>query len=133
MAIHPPMKTLTERTADALAWIDSQLAICNAATRGPWIHDVSRGTIGDVITADSDAIAQAQQRIDTSGHGNERQTEIRNKNAAFIAAARTGYPAMLESMKLAIETISYTQIDINQIGTLEKILEIILTRIEALQ
>lgn len=131
------MKTLTERTTAALAWIDSQLVICNAATDGPWIHDTSRGTIGDVITADFDAIAQAQQRIDAAGHGNKRQTEMRNKNAAFIATARTGYPAVLDGMTFAIRCLQLMAIrepdDSKAKIAAHFTLSEILTKIESLQ
>ena len=127
------MKTLTERTASALAWIDSQLAICNAATKCPWNDGWE--IIG--VTCDwQEKIPDSHAVVATSvgfSEGAAVAITSRTEDNAFIAAARTGYPAMLEAMKLAIETISYTQIDIKHIGTLEKILETILTRIEALQ
>ena len=75
---------LTERTTAALEWIDAQLAICEAENEGPWKSDR-----GYVI-------------------GNKEIIVASNcwpKDATFIAAARTGYPAMLEGMNVAIAGI----------------------------
>jgi hypothetical protein len=83
------MKTLTERTTATLAWIDAQLAICNAATEGPWEHSGGNGIHKMISRTYGTCIAT------TDG-------EQRKPNAAFIAAARTGYPAMLEGMKMQL-------------------------------
>ena len=86
------MKTLPERTAAALAWIDSQLAICNAATDGPW-KDSENYLIGGWWVQDNVAKEHEGSIADC----------CRKEDAAFIAAARTVCPALLEGMKVAIE------------------------------
>jgi hypothetical protein len=80
--------TLTERTTAALAWIGAQLAICNAATDAPWTPDWGR-----IREANCKTICATVGAYDNSDWLN---------NAAFIAATRTGYPAMLEIAALAI-------------------------------
>ena len=77
---------LTERTTAALAWIDGQLAICNAATDGPWETD----------------LASKHPAIFNDG-GDFLATDVWPNDATFIATARTGYPAMMAGMKVAIE------------------------------
>lgn len=78
--------TITERTSAAREWIDSQLALCNAATGGPWETDLE-STHPAVFDEKGVFIA----------------TDVWSHDAAFIAAARTGYPEMLEGMKAAME------------------------------
>ena len=113
--------TLTERTTAALAWLDVQLAICNAATEGPWHKDSARG----VMALNGGPICYP---IGTP--------EVEEKDATFIAAARTGYPAMLEGMKVATKALSaflggLTPVVERNYAELE--LDSILTKIEQLQ
>ena len=120
------MKTITERTAATLAWIDSQIALCNAATDGPWNlfphpHD------------DCNAVAICGNEFCGSAIMAYLNPEA---NSAFIAAARTGYPAMLESMKVAIKTlesIHRQQVNYTLAERSAKSLETILAKVEALQ
>ena len=128
------MKTLTERTAAALAWIDSQLAICNAATDGPWI----RCNTGDIFTDTEEARrgVEGNHVADCDPSGDKSVHCIRS-DAAFIAAARTGYPEMLEGMKFAIEALSGLSTGRVEFGHLQDsadiALETILAKTEALQ
>jgi hypothetical protein len=95
--------TLTERTTAAIAWIDAQIAICKAATDGPW-----NNSGGDIFTSGQ----PAQHILYVTSANYSHRTNIRN--AAFIATSRTGYPAMLEAMKVAIEAIiqiGYYEVD----------------------
>jgi len=77
---------LTERTTAALAWIDGQLAICNAATDGPWETDLA-----------------SKHPAIFNDNGDFLATDVWPNDATFIATARTGYPAMLARMKVAID------------------------------
>lgn len=96
--------TITDRAARVLQQIDEALALAEKATPGPWIHDKSRETIGDVTTEDLDGIAQAQERIEVQKKlGRLGQAPQRDANAAFIAASRTGWPIALRCLKTAIE------------------------------
>ena len=103
------MKTLTERTAAAIAWIDWQLAKCNNATPPPWFTKPDEKM--------HPAVRFSQSHCD----------------ADFIALARTGYPAALEGMKLAIEGIGFMQIHIETAPDFGKLLDSILAKIEALK
>lgn len=91
------MKTLTERTTAALSWLDAQLAICNAATKGPYqviLASPDNELLTDIVRSKEGLVlALCQNRPEHLS------------NAAFIVAARTGYPAMLEGMKVAIECL----------------------------
>jgi hypothetical protein len=81
------------------------LAGAEKRTPGKWIHDKSRGTIGDVATEDLDAIAQTQERISVqvaSGRiGNNKQRDL---NADFIAncagPAEAGWRATIAAIEL---------------------------------
>ena len=121
------MKTLTERTKAALAWIDAQLAICSAATKGPWIRP-SRFATHLYAEASMNHGKLICDCPDSSPRG-----EQHGPDADFIAAARTGYPAMLEGMKVSIaafaETASFYQIP----SHFSEKLESIITKIESLQ
>ena len=128
------MKTLTERTASALAWIDSQLAICNAATAGPWyispdddylIGDEGKGHIAIIKPEIGLPYPWYLARIPNS-------SPHKQENAAFIAASRTGYPEMLEGMKVEIEAFAETASFYHTPSHFSEKLEQILTRIEAL-
>jgi hypothetical protein len=88
------MKTLNERTNDAIAWIDAQLAICKASTDGPWI-DSENYLIGGWWVQDAVTKKNESSIADFCFE----------PNAAFIAASRTGYPAMLELMKVSVEVL----------------------------
>lgn len=94
---------LTERTNAALAWIDAQLALCNAATDGPWRADNTD------VTANYATVCIPRDK----------------RNVPFISAARSGYPAMLELAKLYLDTAL-------TLG-LHESLEKILTKIEKLK
>ena len=105
---------LQDRTTAALAWIDAQLALCNAAT--------------EIILDDGDA---------WDSEGVSIVSSYNDETSVFIAAARTGYPAILEEMKAAIEEFQWQSSD-NRIGETGKIraqqaLDSILTKIESLQ
>jgi len=74
------------------------------STPKPWIHDLSLGTLGDIITKDTDAVAQCQERVELAGD-NVRKNEQRNFNAAYIAhAANLGAP-MAKALLAAIEVL----------------------------
>ena len=94
---------LTERTSAALAWIDEQLAICNAATKGPW----NDGWELQGVTCDWQVKIPNSHAVVATEVGFSEGTAVaitdKSEDAAFITAARTGYPAMLEGMKIAIE------------------------------
>lgn len=108
------MKSLTERTTAALAWLDSQLAICNAATDGPW----EEGGWSRLIKT------SRKESIHVEHRGNH----------SFIAAARAGYPAMMEGMKVAIEGLrEITTVEGPMRVWASDSLESILTRIEKLK
>ena len=95
---------LNERTTAALAWIDDQLAICNAATKGPW-------TAHDGWSVDDNREKTKSEHPDwceITGAKASLSGHIGFPNAAFIAIARTGYPAMLEGMKVSIEALRDT-------------------------
>ena len=103
---------LTERTTAALAWIDAQIALCNAATKGAWRADgISSATVWS-----------------TDIRPTLISTGSRDDDATFIAAARTGYPAILDGMKVAIESLQLIA-GYDWTNSLEKIL----TKIENLK
>ena len=92
---------LTERTDRALTWIEKQLAICNAATAGKWVTpDDEPWNVWERQGSENGAhcVADCGPR---RNHARGMTSSL--ANAAFIAAARTGYPAMLNGMKIAIE------------------------------
>ena len=114
------MKTITERTTAALAWIDSQLAICNAATAGQWAVDSARGVMA--VGLGWSPICYPFGSVETEYN-----------DAAFIAAARTGYPAMLEGMKESLKMLADEVDDSMPYCFADRILESILPKIEALR
>jgi hypothetical protein len=87
------VKTLQDRAALALQQIESELAVCDAATPGRW-HVTEHNPLA-VDARDEYCIAVADPMISRSGTS--------EANAAFIGTARTGYPAALLGLKLAIE------------------------------
>lgn len=74
--------------------IRDQLAICDAATPGPWLRD---GRCTYVLG--EDGCNQFWATPQTSG-GRITGAEM-DANAAFIAAARTGWPAALKALQEA--------------------------------
>ena len=120
------MKTLTERTTAALAWLDAQLAICNAANKGQW---TPQKWIENPGVAEGYNVISGNILVVYNMHG-----ACCKSDADFIAAARTGYPAMLEEWKATIE---YIQRNEPWFGghncSLDDLLEQILTSIEQLQ
>lgn len=107
------MKTLTERTTAALSWIDAQLALCNAATDKPWEYDMNEWVHS--LSAGRPAAALPSSRA----------------NGKFIAAARNGYPAMLESTKHSL--LAFMEIEAHGFCQCDKAINFILTPIEALK
>ena len=102
---------LQERTTAALAWIDAQLAICNAAT--------------EIILDDGDV---------WDSEGVSIVSSYNDETSAFIAAARTGYPAMLEGMKTANKGLQQFAASFDDIpNAAMSALNSLLTTIESLQ
>ena len=97
---------LTERTNAALAWIDKEIALCSAATKGSWRVD----GISSAMVWSTDI----RPTLISTGS--------RDDDARFIAAARNGYPAMLEGMKVAIEWLRYMTPGMSQTESLNEIL-----------
>ena len=77
---------LTDRTDRALTWIDSQIAIFKAATPPEFVIPTGYSGLNN---------KGLHYRVGWH-HGVADYS-------AFIAVARTGYPAMLQGMKIAIE------------------------------
>lgn len=75
-------------------------------TPGKWIHDKSRGSVGDVCTTDLDAVAQCQERSEISrrfGTTHRQYQNIqRDNNAAYIAScagnAEAGWRATIAAI-----------------------------------
>ena len=86
--------TLTDRANRALKQIDAELAVCDAATPGKWLEQ-SDEIVAEVL--EFRPIARA--------YGTRTSSQEDKKNAAFIATARTGYPAALKGLKVAIESL----------------------------
>lgn len=87
------VKETSARVAAALAWIETQLAICNAATPGNWgMSCVERRTF---IWTGRDEL------FTTDAGGNLYKGTPRD--ARFIANARTLCPELLEGMKMTLE------------------------------
>ena len=130
------MNQLTERTTAALAWLDSQLAICNAAPDGPWetspnddylFGEETKGHIAIVKPESGFPYPWYLARIPFSAPS-------QNSIATFIAAARTGYPAMLEGMKTAIKGLQQFAASFDDIpNAAMSALNSLLTTIESLQ
>ena len=94
------MKKLDERINAALAWIDAELKKCLLATKGPWKaegYDVKQPNGGRCIAY------FGPHHTPPSEYPKSCKTED-ERNGAFIASARAGYPAMLQGMKVAINT-----------------------------
>jgi hypothetical protein len=106
--------TLTERTANALAWIEGQLAICKAATDGPWM-----------ATESHDIMSSGSQFLIALTSGGSGYLNDAKQNATFIAASRTGFPAMLESMKVALCSVERGVNGLNDYGALTQVLALI--------
>jgi len=131
------MKTLTDRATAALAWLDAQLAICKAATKGPWREGTNNVWQDDLLIP----IVEMRHRVRMEDgrriipfHGDSY--EAPQSDAAFIAAARTGYPSLLDGMKVAIEALSVSSEE--ALSKADKhwskvALDSILTKIESLQ
>ena len=115
---------ITERTTAALGWLDAQLAICDAATKGPWGASYDNDT-GE----DDDYYYEWQVAGPAQLHGDNAVSD-----AAFIAAARTGYPAILEGMKAAIKGLQQFAASFDDIpNAAMSALNSLLTTIESLQ
>jgi len=78
-------------------WIEEQIALCDAATKGPWRYDGMHNEIhsdGDYFLIVSECRSAPDQQY--------RQDEFRHQydaNFALIAAMREGYPAVLEELQ----------------------------------
>jgi hypothetical protein len=79
------MTTPIDLAIALLAYLDGQIALCEAAPNGPWGPRDDR--FGNFLFAGSDVVCVA----DGSGPA-----------ATFIAAARTGYPAVLGQVRQLI-------------------------------
>ena len=131
---------LTERTNAALAWIDKELALCNAATDGPWKvkqigeHSLTNlrvvSPIGVAISSEEVTVGIAEILVHRTREEMKasKASEEEQANAAFIAAARNGYPAILDGMKVAIESLQLIA-GYDWTNSLEKIL----TKVENLK
>ena len=74
-------------------WIKEQLKLCNEATRGPW-YASTRPWVGMIEDGNHYFVAQ----------------DMLPRNAAFIAAAREGYPLVLEwvqELRAEMDAICY--------------------------
>lgn len=58
------------------------------ATPRPWRHKTSDGSLGNVVDANGDCIAQTQQRLEDKSKGGHA---MRQANAELIAAAVNAY------------------------------------------
>ena len=134
---------LTERTNAALAWIDKELALCNAATDGPWKvkqigeHSLTNlrvvSPIGVAISSEEVTVGIAEILVHRTREEMKasKASEEEQANAAFIAAARNGYPAMLESAKNSL--LAFREIEEHGFCHCEKAINFILTKIENLK
>lgn len=121
--------TLQDRTTSALAWIDAQLAICNAATKGPWHIQKYTNYHGFSVWGSGCCIAERWYNDAVA----EKDAKELAGDAAFIAAARVGYPAMLEGMKVAIKGLCAFRPYREDRPALQKVLISMLNQIESLQ
>ena len=86
------MNSLTEQAATVLQEIDEQLALADKATAGPWTASEELGTIRSGYGQDLLAVCSLTVI--------QREAQ---RNAAFIASARTVCPTALRMLKTAIE------------------------------
>lgn len=73
--------------------IAEQLAVCEAATEGPWVGVADRG----VIIANGDW-SEPEDRVFETGCGCCTARILSEEDAAFIVAARTDYPSALREI-----------------------------------
>lgn len=92
-----------------VAHLDRLLGIAAKRTPGEWVHFTDQGQIGDISTDDRDSIAMTQERVeiaqmaDLGGNWRSKMVEVRNNNAAYIAACSNNAEAGWRSTKAAIE------------------------------
>lgn len=79
-------------------WLAEAKALCDAATRGPWRHPEDDGTIGSVECSRG-TVAQVQQCA--PGMTRREANEQRQRDAEFIASARTDLPRALAVVEAA--------------------------------
>lgn len=93
-------------------WIDEALALCEKATPGPW--DTDEDETGRVWRRlPTEYIASAKFDPPADGHGqasrrsecNPRTFDQRHNDAAFIAAAREGWPKALKALEILLAAV----------------------------
>lgn len=100
------MNTLTDRLTAYYAHLDAQLALCDAATAGPWREGTFNVWQDDLLLP----ICEMRHRSYKDGGVTQMlvkgdSSETMQNDAAFIAAARTGYPDTLRNLKRAMEAL----------------------------
>ena len=97
--------TLTDRANRALKQIDAELAVCDAATPGKWFyHDgMVTCTLPPLLEPHERPCNVAKCHTESVFRDKNITHEQMHGNARFIATARTGYPAALRGLKVAIE------------------------------
>jgi len=82
-------------------------AVCDAASPGPWLYDVS--SVGSFVRQNTPAGASWHvARILMCSDLDEDMPEEASKNGPLIANARTWIPRLLAELKAAKKRLSYT-------------------------
>jgi len=89
------MTTPTDIAAALLAYLDEQIALCDAATPGPWWHDDERDVIVSVHIPPGKSAAASPVVLLTY----QPRKKLRDADGTLAAAARTGYPALLRALR----------------------------------